>query len=293
MKTESVLARPFFRLPLDDIDEWLNGIELRFGEDDDYAIRESVTISISARTCLPQFRIPAPPAALMESEATFGLRLTIAMSDEGRKMQKVILLTALSELQHASEIECVVPAGIDWTSPQGAILSLLVCSAERGPRSVGVPFRKSSTVAARHIGINRSAPGDDFPIHYLSDRQFKERGYHPRALAVVVITADDLDCDVQENPNIQVLVHEDLKGALALGGTSKKGRLATQIVMEAVINQIAVVAAEREYPDGSLGNRTRDRLAKRLATCSLSIDLQALRATTQGSFKLVDHLKKL
>lgn len=291
MKTESVLARPFFRMPLESVDAWLNAIEVRIGDDDEFSLRESVTISVSARTCPPHFRIPAVPAKVLDSDSSCDMQLTITLSDEGRKMQKVLLSARLAEIGEGAEIECTIPPGIDWTSPQGAILSLLLCTANRAPKAIGIPFRKSSTVGARHIGVNRAAPGDDFPIHYLSDKQFKERGYHPKALAVVVISSDDLNCETIEEANIMVLVHEEVKGALAFGCTSKRGRLATQAVMETVTNQIAFVAFEGEYPDGTLGSRTRGKLKKKLGMSCFD-NAQTLRAATQGAFQLVELLKK-
>lgn len=207
-------------------------------------------------------------------------------------MQKVVKAADLTEFNHEVEFECRVPAGIDWTSPQGAILSLLLCGQVRNKIEPGIPFRKSSTVAARHIGINRNAPGDDFPISFLSDQQFRERHYHPRSLALVEITGDDLECEQIEETSIRVFVHEDVKGVLALGATSKKGRLAQQVVMETVTNQIAEAAYEGEFSEGTLGHRVRSKLSKRLSGAPLTCSQVALRGATQGAFQLVDSLRK-
>ncbi|MCZ7579228.1 MAG: hypothetical protein M5U21_00175 [Fimbriimonadaceae bacterium] len=221
------------------------------------------------------------------------MRLVVAMSDEGRKMQKVLKSEHLTEFNREMEFECRVPAGIDWTSPQGAILSLLLCSGEKSTRELGIPFRKNSTVAARHIGINRNPPGEDFPVSFLTEQQFKDRHYHPRSLALVEITPDDLQSEKVEETNIRVLVHEDLKGVLALGPTSKKGRLAQRIVMESVMNQIAEAAVQGDYEEGTLGHRLRTKLPKRISGVQLANTNTSLRGATQGSFHLVDLLRKL
>lgn len=292
MKTESVVARPFFALPLDEMDGWLHAIECRFGDDDDFAIRESVTIGPSARTSPPWFKASPLPSTLLTALETCDFRLVVAISDEGRKMQKVVRATDLTELSQGMEFECRVPAGIDWTSPQGATLSLLLSSRETNKREPGLPFRKSSTVAARHIGINRNPPGDDFPVSFLTEQQFRDRQYHHRSLALVEITPDDLESEKLEETNIRVLVHEDLKGILALGSTSKKGRLAQQIVMESVTNQIAQAAAEGDFAEGTLGHRIRTKLPRRLSGVQVTNSSAALRGATQGSFDLVNSLRK-
>lgn len=293
VKSESVVVRPYFQLPLHEMDGWLNAIECRFGDEDDFAIRESVTVSPSARTSPPCFRISPLPTTLAKALETCDLRLVVAISDEGRKMQKVVRAADLTEFNREMEFECRVPAGIDWTSPQGAILSLLLCSGEKSTRELGIPFRKSSTVAARHIGINRNLPGEDFPVSFLTEQQFKDRHYHPRSLALVEITPDDLQSETVEETNIRVLVHEDLKGVLALGPTSKKGRLAQQIVMESVMNQIAELAVQGDYEEGTLGHRLKTKLPKRVSGIQLANNNTVLRGATQGSFHLVENLRKL
>lgn len=293
MKTESVVIKPFFGLPQGDMDQWLNEIECRFGDDDEYAIRESATIGLSARASFPSFRTPPLPSGVLQALDVCKLELLVLMSDEGRKMQKVLEATSLNEFRQGGEFECRVPAGIDWTSPQGAILSLLICSLEMRTREPGLPFRKHSAVAGRHVGINRNAPGEDFPICFLSEEQFRDRHYHPHSLALVEITPDDLTAETMEETNIRVLVHEKLKGVLALGPTSKKGRLAQRIVMESVINQIADAASEGDFPEKSLGHRLRTKLSRRLSGASLTSSKVTITGATQGSFQLVEGLHKL
>lgn len=285
--------RPFYQLPLGDIDEWLNLIECRFGPEEDFEFRESAATAVSARNNRPEFKLSAIPQPILDSLEFCELQFVVTFSDEGRKLQRVVYSTSLSEIQMGSEVQCQIPPGQDWTSPQGAILSLLVCSKVKRAREPGIPFRKSSTVGVRHIGINRTAPGDDFPVRFLSDDDFKTLHYHPRTMAIVQITPDDLECERVEDSCIGVLVHKELKGVLSLGSVSKKGRLAEQIVMESVTNQIAFAVLDQDYSPDSLGHRVRTRLVKRISGNALNSSPATLRAATQGSYGLVDSIRKL
>lgn len=293
MKTESIVASPFFRLPTQEFDDWLNDIESRFGEDDEFQNRDSVNIAVSSRIVGVQLHIRGLVAEVIESTINRDFSLRIALSDEGRKIQKVLLTKRLVDLDADEVLECDVPPGMDWTSPQGAILSLLICSDKRYSREAGLPFRVHSTIAARHIGINRSVTGDDFPINFLNEKQFLERKLHPRTMTIVELTEDDLECEKIEETNIRILIHEDLKSVVAMGTTNKKGRLAQQLIMESVTFQIAEVALENEYNEQSLGHRVRTKLERRLAVAKAGSSRQAIRSSAQGAFKLVDHLRKI
>lgn len=292
MRTESIRQRPYYRLPLNDIERWLNTIECRLGPDAAFANPESVTIVVSCRKAPPTFRFGPLPGPMMETLDKLALSFLVVMSDEGRRRQVVIAKTNLRDCRRGADVECQIESGVDWTSPQGAYLSMLVCSSESAPREPGLPFRKFTTLAARHITVNRCAHGSEFSFSFLSPDEFKGKGYHPYTFAIVEITADDLECESIEETNIRVLLHEDLKGLLALGASNKNCLLAQQVVWESLVHQIASVALEGEYPEGSLGQSVQMKLMRRLSGLARDARPAALRAATQGHYKLVESFRK-
>lgn len=289
LKTESIVTGPFYQLDLDALHQWLDEVEIRFGEDVEFARRATIAIAVGAREAPPELKIPAAERLKHMLGAVGDPCLVVTFSDEGHKMQKVLTTIPWAAIESGITCTCHLQAGLDWTSPQGAILSILLCTAHEGTRQPGMPFRKKSVLSSRHIGINRTVPGEDFPPTFLSAQQFKELGYHPRSMAVIEMTKDDLECEQLEETAIRLYIHEDLRATLAKAGTNSKAKLAQDIIAESVINQIALVASDCVFQDGSLGKRVTDKLKKRLGETTKPA---AIYGACQGAFGLVDALKK-
>jgi hypothetical protein len=249
------------------LQDFLNGFSVRFSVDEEFSFARSMKVDFPVHEARVRFRTPDASTLNVAPLAKEDVFLVAVFRDDSRRISKVVYEVSLQHVQREAEIP-INGCGVDWSGPRGGQLSFYLAIKAMRDRLVGLPWFAGQFVACKHISINRSGPGADFPVEFRSGKEFEALGYPSETAIIVSGSPEDLHVADIEDVNIRILVNERLRAAIRSTRRSPRGRLVRSSINAAGVAQLAQLLKQAEegdeLPNPSVGRTLKANLLKAL-----------------------------
>lgn len=243
MRTESVTVRPFFELP-QDVDEHFALTGVRFSEEEDYQSEPSLKVDIAPYEARLMVKLAEE---LLDVLARWNdrddWRLTVVLADETKRRSAALASLGIGDLPASGEV--AIPTSnlnISWMGRKGGTLSLFLSLGRDRAGKIGLPHRLGHVAAMKHFGINKSGPGAEFPVNFLSANDFKERGFPGHSTVLVLGDPGGMNDEKADEMGIFIAINDRLRAAFAHARRSRRANVLQDDIRSQAVAQLLLLA---------------------------------------------------
>lgn len=267
MRTEKIIARPFFRIPSMLESLWAK-CGIRFSENRDFTDSEAIIVSTPIHEACLELSLPTDLLdCLSDLDSIHEWSLSVVLTDETRRKSAELYRLKLDDL--GDEVVKVPHRnhGLSWGGKHGAKVSAYLWQDRDRVPEPGVPHRYGHIVAMKHWNLNRHSHGAEFSVNFYTPQQFEEAGFAKSTAAVFKGDADALLDPEGDSAMLEIWVSEHLRAVFGSDATSAEA-VRTAIKSQLVAQVLTILrphsAELDEEPDEgrSLGKRFVKRTLK-------------------------------
>lgn len=253
MRTERIIARPFFKVPSVIEVLWAK-CGIRFSDNRDFNDSEAVSVLTPVHEADLEMRLSHDLLDfLSDLDAVHEWSLSLVLADETRRRA-----SELHRLKLDTLVDDVVKVpqrnhGLSWNGRHGAKISAYLWQDRDRQAEPGLPYRYGHIVAMKHWNINRQSHGAEFAVNFYTPEQFQAAGFARSTTAVFKGDADALLDPDGDSAMLEVWVSEQLRAVFGSDGDpaeAVKASIKSQLIAQ-VLAILGPYADELEV--GSLG----------------------------------------
>lgn len=247
MRTETLTLRPYYRLP-EHIFDALNDCAIRFSNDEEFDASAAQKVSIAPFEAQLELRVPdALLAHLGDLPSDDKWEWAVVLVDDSRRRSQ--LLQSTSVLSTLSSGVVSVPTSnlnLSWMGRKGGTISIYLALSCEIDQTLGLPSKRGHFASAKHFGINRTGPGEEFRVEFWPASEFESNGFSRQTTVVVSGDVGYLTETNPEDNGLIIAINERLRAAFAHSRRSRHANVLQDNIKSQAVAQLLIMAQDQE-----------------------------------------------